>query len=132
MASWHRPLVVLALAALAGCAVPQYGAPISNAPSATPPTCAGLDECELKWARALQWINANSHWRLSLVTDMQIETYPSVGNGNAFPAYRVTRFPLGEGRYRLDIEAACGNLFGCAPNAAAEAIRMNAFIEGGR
>lgn len=131
MISWRSVLIVAAAAALAGC-VTRYGSPGPDAPTASAPTCAGKEECEIKWSRALQWINANSYWRTRMVNDMVIETFPSVGNGNAFPAFRVTRVPLGEGRYQLQIESGCGNIFGCAPNAASEALRLNTFIEGGR
>ncbi len=77
------------------------------------PTCEGKEDCELKWARAVQWITKNSSFRIRIMNDLLIETFPSAGNYNMYAAYRVSKVPLGQQRYRLELESGCGNLFGC-------------------
>lgn len=105
-------LLAFALVILPGCA----GSPLRQDTRQIVieyPTCEGKEDCELKWSRAVQWITKNSFFQIRLMNDMLIETYPSAGNFNAYSAYRVTKVPLGQQRYRLEIQAGCGNLFGC-------------------
>ena len=123
--------LVVTIAMFSGCA----GSPLRKdlrQVAVEHPTCEGKEDCELKWARAVQWITKNSSFRIRLMNDILIETYPSVGSLDAFIAYRITRVPLGQEKYRLEIQAACGNLFGCVKNPGSAMVELSQYIRTGQ
>lgn len=90
----------------------QIAAQESNA--AMRVTCSGSEDCEKRWARALDWVQRNSHWKLRTVTDTVITTEGPLDT--TYAAFEITKFPLGSGRYELRFRAGCGNIFGCVPS----------------
>jgi hypothetical protein len=85
-----------------------------NANAAMEVTCDSPEDCEIKWAAALDWIQRNSHWKLRNVTDSLITTEGPFDTTQA--AFEVTKFPRGGGVYEIRFRAACGNMFGCVPS----------------
>lgn len=77
-------------------------------------TCSGQQDCEMKWARALDWVQRNSHWKLRSATDMLISTEGPLDT--TYAAFEVTKFPIGNGTYEIRFRAGCGNIFGCVPS----------------
>ncbi len=110
-------LFTLTAAILAGCATAPTAEQIAarNAIAETIPTCSSEKECEVKWAAARAWINANAGWRLQHVQADYLETYNSVG-GSTNIAVRVTKEPLRTGGYRILGSVWCDNMFGCYPD----------------
>lgn len=108
---------ILTAAVLAGCATAPSPEQIAarNAITASTPTCSSDKECEVKWAAARAWINANAGWRLQHVQADYLETYNSVG-GSTNIAVRVTKQPLRTGGYRILGSVWCDNMFGCIPD----------------
>ena len=82
--------------------------------AALQPTCSDKSDCELKWARALDWVQKNSCWKLRSVSEMLISTEGPFDSTS--PAFEITRFPHGDGSYEIRFRAGCGNIFGCAPS----------------
>jgi hypothetical protein len=108
-----KHIAAVALMALAGCAGMQPGIRAGG----TQVACTSKDDCDAKWGRAVQWIGANSHWRIRLMNDTLLETFDS---SDTFPAYRLTRIPDGKGGGTIQVEAGCGNVvFGCQPDQSA-------------
>jgi hypothetical protein len=123
-----RALKIAAAALLAGCATqPSY----YSVPTAAAPTCQGKEDCELRWTRAVQWINANSRLSIRMMNDTVIETHAGFGDASALTGFRVTRVPLGDGKYQLQIDAACANVFICVPPPNDAALRLMTYINSG-
>jgi hypothetical protein len=75
------------------------------------PTCAGTEECEVRWGRALRWV-LDHNPVLVEQTDTLITTAPPQPSGANF--YQVSRIAEGGGRYSFDIRVGCANdLWGC-------------------
>lgn len=78
-------------------------------------TCTAGADCEAKWARVTQWIQANSHWKFRNVTETLISTEGPFDT--TYAAFEVTKVPFGDGTtYRLLLRGGCGNIFGCVPS----------------
>jgi len=75
--------------------------------------CNGKEDCEIKWATALRWVQDNSRWKLRAVTDSLVTTEGPFDTPSA--AFEVMKFPRGGGSYEFQFRAACGNIFGCIP-----------------
>lgn len=73
--------------------------------------CDG-DECKQLWERAQFWVARHSEWKIQTATDVLIQTYNANSSALSY-GFTVTKEPLGEKRYRITLEAACGNMFGC-------------------
>lgn len=77
--------------------------------------CQSEGECEEMWGRAISWVAEFSSYRIQLQTDDLIQTYGPTPN-SPYPAYMVSRTPLGDNQYRINFRAGCDNMFGCNPN----------------
>ena len=107
-----RAWIVIALAsALSGCIT--AGAAPETATPAPPVTCAAGPDCDVKWGRALAWIEGNSRWKVETKTDSVIETKPSI-NSSASPGFKVTKVASAAG-YEIKLTAGCASLFRCTP-----------------
>lgn len=106
--------LLIAVVAVSGCVTmtPTQQAQVT-ADSQRRVTCEGKDDCELKWATALRWVQDNSYWKLRAVTDSVITTEGPLDSPSA--AFSITKFPLGRGAYEIQFRAGCGNMFGCVP-----------------
>lgn len=88
--------------------------PEQRVAAAQPVWCYAKD-CEVKWARATQWLQDNSHWRISTVTETMLATEGPYGK--TFLAYEITKFPVNHGVYEIRFRAGCVNQgLGCHPD----------------
>lgn len=78
-------------------------------------TCDGAADCDLKWSRAVQWVLDNNHHRIEVMSDVMIQT-AAPRDSSTHLSVVITRTPLGDGRYRLDMRGSCDNMFGCTPS----------------
>lgn len=120
-------LAIASTVLLQACAAsPERLAMIQEA-EATVPICQGEEDCRVKWEAAQLWVVGNSRYRMQIVTDVLLETY---GSANYDPtlSFRVTKQPMGEGRYRINIEGFCANILGCEPHPAVAKIEFNRHV----
>lgn len=76
-----------------------------------PIVCGAGTDCELKWARATQWLQDHSKWKFRNVTDTLITTEGPMDTPD--PAFEVTKMPTGDGKtYRVVLRPFC-NPPGC-------------------
>lgn len=88
------------------------------------PTCTGEADCKAKWEAAQLWVVHNAGWKIQTATDVLIETF-NPPRGDTRIAARVTKEPLGQGRYKLLIFTWCGNMFTCSVDPWDAAIAFN-------
>lgn len=120
-------LPVLALAALsAGCAMQPSAIELQQRRVAdeTRPTCAGEEECRVKWEAAQLWVTKNADYKIQVATTVLLETFNPPLN-SPLMGMRITKEPLGGGRYRFDLDAWCNNMFGCRAEPLALRLRFN-------
>lgn len=94
---------------------------------ATIPVCFGQEDCQAKWEAAQLWVIHNAGYKIQTVTDVLIQTF-SPGPYDARNAARVTKEPLGGGKYRIVVYLWCNNVFGCIPNGWDSAINFNLLV----
>jgi hypothetical protein len=111
----RRLVGIATVVSLAACATmsPQREAALS-AEAGRKVVCSGKDDCEVKWASAIRWVQDNSHWKMRNVTDSLVTTEGPFDS--TYAAYQISKFPLGGGAYEIEFRAGCGNLFGCVPS----------------
>ncbi|TAN71595.1 MAG: hypothetical protein EPN17_00895 [Methylobacter sp.] len=105
-------ILILGLLVLASCVNPEKQALLSKVANQSI-ICGTIDDCEVKWGRSILWITQNSHWKIRQQTEQLITTEGPLDSTEA--AFVVNKIPLGGGKYQIDIQAACGNPFGCVP-----------------
>lgn len=93
-------------------------------------TCTTGEDCEVKWGRAIAWINRNSHWRIQTQNDFMIQTYPSF-RGSAASSFLVTKLPSGSGVYKITMTSECGTFPDCRPSTTELSAKFNRFVVGG-
>lgn len=71
----------------------------------------------MKWSRALEWVNKNLllMTRLDKASDTLITTTRVTFLASAAPVFQITKKPARKGRYYIEFEGSCENLFGCHP-----------------
>ena|SRR5205809_425175 len=115
--------LVLAALLLSGCATQEMRQQRDDvlARAAHPVLCQKGDECEMKWSRVLQWLDAHSHWKLRNVTDAIVTTEGPLDT--EYPAFSIQKVPKGDGRYEILFKAWCAKgtslavaLLGCEPD----------------
>lgn len=111
---------------LTGCAVQPTAAQVAEQQRIveTMPVCAGEDDCRVKWEAAQLWVTRNAGFKIQVATSVLIETYNPTDYSPRL-AMRLTKEPMGGGRYRLRLEAWCANLFGCSPTPASATLAFN-------
>lgn len=110
-------LIAAVLALLSGCATmpsPQQAA-LQQQAQATIPHCASARQCEGEWAAARDWVTGNCAMKIQTFSDSYIATYNAT-DGEPGLACQVTKTPLPNGGYAIDISVNCDNIFGCVPN----------------
>jgi hypothetical protein len=90
----------------------------------TTPTCSGAEDCNAKWEAAQLWVVKNAGWKIQTQSTVLIETYNPANNSPAI-AVRVTKEPLGGGKYQIFVKVWCANLFGCVPDSLDAALKFN-------
>ncbi len=92
------------------------------------PTCSGAADCQAKWEAAQFWVVKNSPMKLQTATNVIIQTYNSPKNSRKLAA-TVTKEPLGNGKYRILINAWCDNwMWPCTPKKMDAQIHFNKYI----
>lgn len=90
----------------------------------TIPTCVGAEDCNAKWEAAQLWVVKNAGWKIQNQSNVLIETYNAI-NGSTSIAVRVTKEPMGGGKYKFLVKVWCDNVFGCHPDSLDAALRFN-------
>jgi len=90
----------------------------------TTPICTNEKECAIKWEAAQIWVVHNSAYKIQTTTNVLLETYNSP-NGESKLAVRVTKEPLGGGRYKFIVNAWCGSELGCIPDELSAGLDFN-------
>lgn len=97
----------------------------------TIPTCSGEADCKAKWEAAQLWVVHNAGFKIQTATDVLIETYNPTG-GSPSLAARVTKEPLGGGKYQIVVFVWCDNVFGCVPDSWQAALAFNRVVGAAR
>jgi hypothetical protein len=93
--------------------------------------CVKGDDCDTKWGRAVAWVSRNSAWKIQTQTDSLIQTFgPSTRGNSTASAFVVNKVPIGDGRHEIAMNSACGNIFGCIPDAIALKAHFNSYVLG--
>lgn len=127
-------LAALATSALSGCMTPEAAAQRDEAERAARaqyvasiPTCSTAKECEAKWSAARRWVLDHCGFRLQTVTADYMETYNVRDVASTAMWCRVTRSPISETVYRIELENGVNNLFALGGLAESRA-DFNAFV----
>lgn len=116
--------IAAAAVMLCGCAASPQMLAAQKAFRESIPVCNGVSDCQVKWEAAQLWVVQNAGVKVQTATSVVIETYNSPESSTRL-AVRVTKEPLGGGRYRIVALAGCANIFGCQPNHLAAALDFN-------
>ena len=80
-----------------------------------PVTCAAGTDCDQKWARAVAWVKKSTILPIATQTSSLIKTADSP-NLTPDPAITVTKIATADPSvYVLQLQADCGDDFGCVP-----------------
>lgn len=90
----------------------------------TIPTCANKDDCSAKWDAAQLWIVHHAAYKIQTATNVLIETF-NPSNSDTGLAARVTKEPMGAGKYKILVSLWCDNIFGCIPDTYSSALDFN-------
>ena len=95
-------------ALIVGCASEPYvPTPKVAEAAATPVICEGKDACEVMWSKAQIWVSENAGYKIQIATDSIIETYTARDYSQGY-AVRMTKMPIGGGKYELSLNINCG------------------------
>lgn len=75
------------------------------------PTCESDKECAAKWAAARRWVLDNCSFKLQHITDDFLETYNSTDYASTGMWCRVTKSPVSDTAYRIEVETGINNAF---------------------
>lgn len=96
---------------LSGCVSPAQQAAAQekqNRMYETIPVCNGEKDCSVKWDMAQLWVVRNASYKIQTSTSVLIETYSSSrSDNNDTMAVRVTKEPMGGGKYKILAEVTC-------------------------
>lgn len=95
-----------------------------------PLLCEGEVQCKEMWERAAFFVSSNSAYKIQIYNDNLIQTYSSTNSSTGL-SYKITREPLGSGRYRIWVGAWCANIFGCHPNHLEASAKAKLYIRSG-
>ena len=109
----HQVALPLAACLIAGCASAPNPALLEAEQfyRQSVPTCSSPKECEAKWAAARNWVLSSCGMRLQHVEADFLETYRSGDSANTDLYCRVTRTPISETAYRIELVAGANNPF---------------------
>ena len=124
-------LFILAEAVLSGCSATSLLSPAMQADLVRPIYCEGASECKTMWKRALRFVQHNAGYKIVKANAALIQTRPSDGGALSM---KVTKVPLGGGRYQLKLRLQCAKAFGslCTPNKEETLWRAQLFIREGK
>src|SRR5216684_3193852 len=67
--------------------------------------CSESKDCEVKWARAFDWVRHHSAWQINVASDSLIQTDGPMDL--ATPAFVVRRTPGADKKYEIVLEVIC-------------------------
>jgi hypothetical protein len=70
--------------------------------------------CAEQWQRAQLWLAKHSNMKIQTSTEVLLQTYNPPSNSGSTYSFTVTREPLGNGQYRIFMEAPCNGMM-CSP-----------------
>ena len=81
-----------------------------------PLVCADAADCAVKWGRAVEWVAANSAYRLQIQTDTVIQTAGPLPH-EVRSAFFVSKAPNPDGGATITFRSGCDNaVWGCQPD----------------
>ncbi len=108
------PAALIALSSCGPSLTPAQQAAL-QAVASRPVICRAGNDCEVRWGRALQWVETYSAYKVRIAGDSMIATM-GPWRHDARPAYTITKTANGDGSYTIGFQAECDNLFGCVPS----------------
>ncbi|SPJ17048.1 exported hypothetical protein [Burkholderiales bacterium] len=128
MSTYKLLVAALVLTLLSACAEsPEYLAKRARLDDTTP-VCVGEADCNAKWLAAQHWIVNNAGFKIYKVTNDLIDTYYG-SEWDERLVFRVTKEPLGDGKYKILASASCTNFFGCIPDRWKATLAFNKSID---
>lgn len=94
--------------------------------------CYAADDCDLKWNRAVNWIEENNVFPIKSQSANLIQTLGPGGYGDPRPYIQIERSIKSGGGYEFHIDAMCSNSVGCLPDRYALMISFNTFVDSGQ
>jgi len=87
-----------------------------------PVTCVAGDDCNEKWNRAIQWVNANSAQKIKTISDNIIQTHDvmPLEERVSYPAFTIIKYADGKNRYVIEYSSACDEFIKCDTPSALE------------
>jgi len=122
--SLHAAIATLAISMLAGCATSPETLAKREALNKTIPVCTAKKDCDAKWEAAQLWVIHHADYKIQTANNVLIQTYSPVG-GTPNIGARVTKEPIGGGKYAILVSIWCDNMFGCVPNSLDAALDFN-------
>lgn len=127
-----RIVSVMTVALLTSCALsPEQQAAVANQQQRfleSRPRCYDSSSCERIWSAARNWVINNCGMKIQNITDGYIETYNST-DGSTDIHCLVTKDPLPDNGYVLNVTIGCANVFGCVPNVSQAAFAFNSAVQ---
>lgn len=121
---------------LIACAIPLFACAPPPSPEQTaalqaeankPVTCSSKSDCDVKWSRAVQWVQQNSAYKFQSATDLVIQTMGPLPD-DPRPAFTVTRINNADGSAIINFDGGCDNMFGCIPSMLQEKASFAEFV----
>ncbi|MHB1174069.1 MAG: hypothetical protein ACYCZJ_02955 [Sulfuriferula sp.] len=124
--SMRNLMLSATLIALTGCATNQSPEMLAKQAefNRTIPICTDEKDCNAKWEAAQLWVIHNAAFKIQTATNVLIETYNATDSTPSIAA-RVTKEPMGGGKYQFIVSVWCDNIFGCQPNSWDAALNFN-------
>jgi hypothetical protein len=98
--------------------------------AAMTPKCAGAEDCQVKWGRAVAWVSQHSPWRIQTQTDNLIQTYGPGDSASTSTAFVVNKIPVGSGEYQISMRCGCANFLGCDRDSSEWKADFNIYVSG--
>lgn len=96
----------------------------------TIPICTNEKDCNEKWEAAQLWVVHNAAFKIQISTNVLIETY-NAPSYSPHIAVRVTKEPIGGGKYQFIVSVWCANALGCNPDSWDAALDFNRTVGAG-
>jgi len=98
----------------------------------TTPVCVGEQGCSAKWRAARHWVVNDAGLPIRIATDDVIETYNGWPSQDPRLIVRVTKEPLGGGKYKILVATSCAYDYGCIPDRWNAALDFNRTVGAAR
>ena len=133
----HLLFILLTVIFFSGCAPQSTLSPAMQADVARPLYCQGAKECKDMWKRALQFVSLNAGYKIdtanaAIIETKQLQCDSCYLHPDRTLAMRVTKSPLGDGRYQILTNAWCYKTRSCTPDIEETLWRAKLFIREGR